>query len=415
MKLGLCSCALVAVATLSMACGGKSGNSLGDGGGGGGGAGGGDGGSSSDGTGPGTDGGTGPDGTGPGADGSTSNEGGPGTDAAKDGTTPIATGITITVEPDGTDDAAGLLSAIQGAQTALHMEMYLLSNSKYIDALIALHSAGKDVKVVLNQTFPSGTSSSNTNASSYSQLMGAGVDVHWAPTTTGFDSYTHEKAVIIDPAGGSDSQVWVMTMNLDTDAPKYNREFLAQDTNAPDIAEAEAIFEADYASTDITPTGSLVVAPSPQNNAVSVLLSLINGATKTIDLEAEEFDDSGSQTEVKVFNALVAKAKAGVAVHLVLEDSDESEQTTAVTALQAAGGVVVGYSCSGSGLDIHAKALVADGASAYVGSENFSGGSLGYNRELGVYFTEPSAVATVYSTIQKDFAAGSTYSPTCSF
>jgi phosphatidylserine/phosphatidylglycerophosphate/cardiolipin synthase-like enzyme len=240
--------------------------------------------------------------------------------------------------------------------------------------------------------------------------MSGGVDVKWAPSTF---TYTHEKAVIIDPGGGADSQVWIMTMNLDTDAPKYNREFLAQDTNAADVAEAEAIFEADYAGTSITPTGSLVVAPSPPNNAVSVLVSMINAATKTIDLEAEEFDDSGTESEAKVFSALAAKAKSGVTVHVVLEDSDDSEQTTAVSALQAAGGSVVGYACSGS-LDIHAKALVVDDAAAYVGSENFSGGSLGYNREVGVYFTQASAVSLVYSTIEKDFAGGSTYSSTCS-
>jgi phosphatidylserine/phosphatidylglycerophosphate/cardiolipin synthase-like enzyme len=291
--------------------------------------------------------------------------------------------------------------------------MYLLSNSKYIAALIALGAAGKDVKVVLNQNFPTGTSASNTNASAYSQLSGKpGVSVHWAPTTTGFDSYTHAKTVIIDPAGGSDSQVWVMTMNLDTDAPKYNREFLAQDTNAADVNEAEAIFEADFASASITPTGNLVVAPSPQNNAVSVLVDLINSATSTIDMEAEEFDDSGTQTEEKVYDALAAKARAHVAVHLVLEDSTDSEQTTAVASLQAAGGVVVGYACSAS-LDIHAKALVVDGARAYVGSENFSGGSLGYNREIGVYFTEASEVAKVQNAIQGDFAAGTTYTSTC--
>ena len=261
--------------------------------------------------------------------------------------------------------------------------MYLLTNSKYIDALIALAKAGKDVKVVLNQTFPTGTSPSDTNASTYTQLQGGGVGVHWAPTNTGFTSYTHEKAVIIDPAGGSDSQVWIMTMNLDTDAPKYNREFLAQDVNSADVAEAEAIFEADYNDTSITPSGALVVAPSPQNNAVSTLVGLINSATSSILIEAEEFDDSGANTEELVFNALTAKAKANVSVHVVLEDSTDSEQTSAVSTLEAAGGKVVGYSCSGS-LDIHAKALVVDGARAFVGSENFSGGSLGYNREVGV-------------------------------
>jgi len=325
---------------------------------------------------------------------------------------PETSGVTITVEPDGSGDAAGLLNAINGAQTAVHVEMYLLTNSKYISALIALAKAGKDVKVVLNQTFPTGTSSSNTNASTYTQLQSGGVDVHWAPTNTGFTSYTHEKAVIIDPAGGSDSQVWIMTMNLDTDAPKYNREFLAQDTNAPDIGEAEAIFEADYADQNITPNGNLVVAPAPQNNAAAALVSLINGATTSIDIEAEELDDSGKNTEELVFNALVAKAKAGVAVHVVLEDSTDSEQSSAVSTLESAGAKVVGYSCTGN-LDIHAKSIVVDGAAAYVGSENFSGGSLGYNRELGVIFTQSSEVSKVKTAIDGDFAGGGTYSTTC--
>jgi cardiolipin synthase len=397
-------------AVFSLACSGTSGTSFsGDGGGG------------SDGSDssvlPSGDAGTSHDGSGPGTDGAPPKDGSmPGTDGAKEGSAPPpASAVTITVEPDGSGDAAGLLSAIQGATTAVHVEMYLLTNSKYIQALIDLSKAGKDVKVVLNQNFPSGTSGSNTNASTYTELASGGVNVHWAPTTTGFDSYTHEKAVIIDPAGGADSQIWIMTMNLDTDAPKYNREFLATDTTAADIAEAEAIFEADYASTSITPSGNLVVAPAPQNNAVTVLLGLINSATTSIDVEAEELDDSGKDTEELVFGALVAKAKAGVVVHVVLEDSSNSEQTTAVSALQAAGGKVVGYPCGGSGLDIHAKAIVADGARAYVGSENFSGGSLGYNRELGVYFTEASEVAKVASTIASDYAGGSTYSSTCSF
>jgi len=231
--------------------------------------------------------------------------------------------------------------------------------------------------------------------------------VSWAPTTTGFDSYTHEKTVIIDP-GSANGQAWIMTMNLDTDAPKYNREYLALDTNAADVTEAEDIFEADYASTSITPSGSLIVAPSPQNNAQPAILALIQSATTSIDVESEEYDSSGLETAIA--SALVAKAQSGVTVHMVLETSTESSQSTAVSALQAAGGKVVGYTYSGSsGLDIHAKAIVVDGATAYVGSENLSGGSLGYNRELGVIFSEPSEVAKVASTIGMDFSGGTTY------
>jgi phosphatidylserine/phosphatidylglycerophosphate/cardiolipin synthase-like enzyme len=336
----------------------------------------------------------------------TSQDGGSG--PGKDGgsTPPTTAGITITVEPDGTGDAAGLLTAIQNAKSAVHVEMYLLSNSTYISALTTLHSKGIDVKVILNETFPSGTATAQTNASSYSTLSALGI-AHWAPTTTGFDSYTHEKTVIIDP-GTANAQAWIMTMNLDTDAPKYNREYLALDTNTADVTEAEAIFEADYASTDITPTGTLVVAPSPQNDAQSAILALVNSATTSIDVESEEYDSAG--IEGAIATALENKAKAGVTVHMVLEDSTDSEQTTAVTALQSAGGKVVGYASSGTGLDIHAKAIVVDGTTAYVGSENLSGGSLGYNRELGVIFNEASEVAKVASTIATDFTNGGTYS-----
>jgi phosphatidylserine/phosphatidylglycerophosphate/cardiolipin synthase-like enzyme len=343
----------------------------------------------------------------PGDSGSGADETGTPTPGSDTGPVASSSGIVITVIPDGTGDAAGLLSAMQGAKTAVHMEMYLLTNATYINALTTLAKSGIDVKVILNQTFPSGTSSSDTNASSYTQLQQGGVSVSWAPTTTGFDSYTHEKTVIIDP-GSANGQAWIMTMNLDTDAPKYNREYLALDTNAADVTEAEDIFEADYASTSITPSGSLIVAPSPQNNAQPAILALIQSATTSIDVESEEYDSSGLETAIA--SALVAKAQSGVTVHMVLETSTESSQSTAVSALQAAGGKVVGYTYSGSsGLDIHAKAIVVDGATAYVGSENLSGGSLGYNRELGVIFSEPSEVAKVASTIGMDFSGGTTY------
>lgn len=332
-------------------------------------------------------------------------------DAAPDSARPTGTGITITVEPDGSGVAQGLLTAIRGATTAVHVEMYLLTSDVYLDALEGLSASGVDVRVVLNQVFPAGTAASDTNARSYATLEDAGVPVRWAPTNTGFDSYTHAKAVIIDP-GRPNAQVWVMTMNLDDDGPRYNREYLALDTNPDDIAEAEAIFEADYADTGITPSGNLVVAPSPQNNAAQVLLGLIESATTSLDLEAEEFDDAGLEAEL--FGALTAKARAGVTVRLVLEDAADAEQTSAVRELLAAGGLAAGYAYDANeestALDIHAKAIVVDGVRAFVGSENFSGGSLGYNRELGVVFAEPAEVSKVDSAIVEDFQGGAAYS-----
>ena len=45
-------------------------------------------------------------------------------------------------------------------------------------------------------------------------------------------------------------------------------------------------------------------------------------------------------------------------------------------------------------------------AQGFVGSENFSGGSLGYNRELGVIFDVPAELSKVETAIATDFAHG---------
>jgi cardiolipin synthase A/B len=299
------------------------------------------------------------------------------TDAA-----PPVAGISVIVEPS--DNAVALTNAIRSATTYVHMTMYLLTSSDVIDALLAAKQAGRDVKVVLNETFPSGTSTDNSAA--YTQLQAAGIGVHWAPGTF---TLTHEKCVIID--GHS---AWIMTMNATTSAPDNNREYLAVDTIAADVAEAEAIFEADYAGTSITPSGNLLVAPV---NARDRLVALVAGATSTIEIEAEELSDTQFVT------ALVSARGRGVTVKIVLSNSTASSaQTTAVSQLKSAGAKLVTLASP----YIHAKSLVVDGATCYVGSENFTTGSLLHNRELGVVFSTASEVQKVLTTTRADFAAG---------
>ncbi|HEY3354663.1 MAG TPA: phospholipase D-like domain-containing protein [Polyangia bacterium] len=295
---------------------------------------------------------------------------------------PPSVGVSIIVEPG--DNGAALGAAIGSATTSVHMTMYLLSSSTIINALIAAQHAGRDVRVVLNQSFPSGTSSSN--ASVYSQLQTAGVGVHWAPS--GF-TFTHEKCVIIDG-----HTAWIMTMNATTSSPSSNREYLAVDTAPADVAEAEAIFEADYSGASITPSGNLVVAPV---NARARLVALIASANSTIDMEAEELSDS------QIVSSLVVARGRGVAVKIVLADDPPSaSQSQAVATLKSAGAQLVSL----SNPYVHAKSLVVDGASAYVGSENFTTNSLVYNRELGVIFSAAAEVQKVLTTTRGDFAAG---------
>jgi cardiolipin synthase A/B len=56
-------------------------------------------------------------------------------------------------------------------------------------------------------------------------------------------------------------------------------------------------------------------------------------------------------------------------------------------------------------LCMHAKMMVADGSSAFVGSENISRNSLDNNRELGLIFSDQSLITTLQTTFQQDWSA----------
>jgi phosphatidylserine/phosphatidylglycerophosphate/cardiolipin synthase-like enzyme len=301
-----------------------------------------------------------------------------------DGGLPTTTAVQIIVEPS--DKGAGILNAIKGAQKSIHMTMYLLTNDTLVDALIARHKAGVDVKVVLNQNFPA---SGTDNQPDYDKLKAAGVPVVWASPTY---NYTHSKCVVIDG-----TTAWIMTMNLTFTSATDNREFLAIDTDPDDVYEAETVFAADFVGQTPTVPGKTILSPV---NARARLERLVNEATKSIDVEAESFSDQGIE------DALIAARKRGVFVRILVSDQPPSPaMAKALSDLKAAG---VGVRKLATPY-VHSKAIVADGALAYVGSVNFTQNSIEQNRELGIIVAEPAQVKIVGDTIAKDFAAGVAY------
>jgi cardiolipin synthase len=324
---------------------------------------------------------------------------GPTADADLRGTTMVA----ITVEPDGMD-AQQLVDAIDAATTSIDMTMYELSDDHIINALVARAKANVKVQAVLDgstgTSLQGGVNNKSFNMDAYTKLTAAGVSVVWSSTAF---TFTHEKTIVIDG-----TSAWIMTMNATTSAPTSNREYLALDTDPADIAEATAIFTADHALQTIAPSGDLVVANS---NARSELVALIDTATTTLDVEGEEFSDLNQKGIVE---AVANAANRGVTVHVVIAN-DDPDPTSVQRAKMAGAHVVVTGPTSSDGTMtnpyIHAKAVVVDCtatscARGFVGSENFSTGSLSYNRELGVIFTTASELAKVKAAIDTDFAAG---------
>ncbi len=303
--------------------------------------------------------------------------------------------VSVIVEPNG-NKASEVVTAIKAAHQSVYMTMYELSDTAILSTLVDRKQAGLDVQVILDGS----STNKSFNTPAYNQLKTAGVGVVWSSSAF---TYTHEKTIMIDG-----TSAWIMTMNATTSAPTGNREYLALDTDATDVAEAIAVFKADHAMQAITPTGPLVVA---NTNARGSLVALIDSATKTLDIEGEEFSDTTSSGIVR---AVYRAGMRGVTVHVVIANATP-DQNAITLAKNGGAKVVMTGPTSGNGTMsnpyIHAKAIVVDCvgttcAKGFVGSENFSSGSLGYNRELGVIFDTEAELAKVKTAIDADFARG---------
>jgi hypothetical protein len=293
-----------------------------------------------------------------------------------------ASSLSLVILPDQGENA--IYSFVNSATSSINMTIYELKDTTLENDLVAREKAGVTVRVILDQAQKS------YDQAAYNTLTAGGVGVVWSSTSF---TYTHQKTITVD---GRES--YISTGNFDTTYYATSRDYGAFDTNAADVSAITAVFNADYAHTSITPSDGTDLVWSPTDSQTQ-LAALINGATKSLDVEQEEFSDT------TLVNDLVAAEKRGVTVRVVLETP--SDYSSEVTEVENAGGTVTGYTSS-TGFYIHAKTIIADygtsSAKAFMGSENFSSNSLNDNRELGLITTDSGVVSGLESTFSGDFS-----------
>lgn len=139
-----------------------------------------------------------------------------------------------------------------------------------------------------------------------------------------------------------------------------------------------------------------------QGNVRARMLSVINGAQDRLDIYNEEMAD---QQTVNAIAAAAQRLGPGK-VRIVMTGSvnGQNSYAAAYNQMQAAGVTIHLFPSENNVLYIHAKAIVADGKDAYVGSTNISSPSINFNRELGLLFgDQASALAPLLATFEQDF------------
>lgn len=302
--------------------------------------------------------------------------------------------LQLFVEPDAGSKV--VLDAINNSRQSVWMVMYLLTNKDVTAALQSAAQRGVDVRVIL-ETRPFGGGGANPKQT-IDQLVAAGAKAQGSNHES--FALTHQKTLIIDGKA-----TYIMTCNFTLSAlggssSTKNREYGVIDTNPQDVKDVADIFNADWTSTKYPEVKNSHLVVSPLNSR-SMLEGLINGAQKSLLIEAELLQDDSTTL------ALTNAAKRGVKVQILLpkpksassDDDNEPSNADDIRSVTGAKGEVH----FSSKLYMHAKIIIADDQKAYVGSINFSRASMERNRELGIVLSDRSILTTLSQTFQTDW------------
>ncbi|MDP9470942.1 MAG: phospholipase D-like domain-containing protein, partial [Chloroflexota bacterium] len=171
--------------------------------------------------------------------------------------------VGLFVEPD--DGRAPILDELNAARRSIDLEIYLLSDEEILQALERAQARGVRVRVILEE-HPFGGAGGEERV--FARLEQAGIAVRWSNPAF---RLSHIKTFVIDA-----EVAIIMNLNLTKTSFTGNREFGAITTRPAEVAQADAIFEADWQRSAEPPDGPLVVSPTTSRRT---LLGLIESAT----------------------------------------------------------------------------------------------------------------------------------------
>ncbi|MCL5037962.1 MAG: phospholipase D-like domain-containing protein [Chloroflexi bacterium] len=278
-------------------------------------------------------------------------------------------------------------SAIRMAEKSIILQTNLFSDAATNGALCKAVERGVDVKVMIPKNpFPwDPTCDLNTKTAEY--LKSRGVDVKFIDSTY---KSVQGTTMVID-----DKEALVGTENISYSAFKKNISFGVIDIDPKEVKDVADFLKADWegkASGKEAPVTSSELVVSPQN-ARSRLIGLMKDAKKSINLETIDLTDKEALAVLK------EKAKAGVAVQVVVSDNGKMPawKKDLLDDLAKAGAKVELYSKA----PLRNNYLNIDSEKAYIGGHSLDKTSLDEARSFGLVATHPQMLKIAESTFHE--------------
>ena len=293
---------------------------------------------------------------------------------------------TLIVLPD--DTAKPIVDAIHGATKALNIRMFLFTDTTLINAVIAAHKRGVEVRVMLN---PARRSGESENEEARKLLTDAGIAVH--DSNPAF-ALTHQKSMVIDNKVG-----FVESLNWEPKDLTKTRDYAIVTTHGHEVAEMVACFDADWEHKEFKPRPDSPLIWCP-NNGRQRMAAFIDATQHTLWLQNERYQDQ------VIIERLVRAARRGVKVHILakpphsLKPDKLIEGVGGLRILQDVGVKVHTL----KHLKLHAKMLLADSQRAIIGSINIAPGSFDSRRELAIETDDPETVKRLGKIVEHDWS-----------
>jgi phosphatidylserine/phosphatidylglycerophosphate/cardiolipin synthase-like enzyme len=274
--------------------------------------------------------------------------------------------VDLIIQPD--DGLAPLLQAVRHATTRIDILIFRFDRSELEKALEAAVGRGVAVRALIAHTNRGGE---KLLRKLELRMLEAGVTV--ARTADDLLRY-HGKMIIVD------DELIVLGFNFTKLDVEKSRSFGIATKDPGLVKEACALFEADSTRQAYTPGHErLVVSPE---SARTILLDFVSGAKKQLLIYDAKVSDRA------ILKALQARAKDGVDIRVLGK---------------------VGKGASGiesrklQGLRLHVRAIVRDGAAAFVGSQSLRKLELDGRREVGIIIHDTRIAKKIQAVFDADW------------
>jgi phosphatidylserine/phosphatidylglycerophosphate/cardiolipin synthase-like enzyme len=291
----------------------------------------------------------------------------------------------VIVLPD--DSAQPIIEAINSAKESLRIKMFVFSDPSLLKAVLNAHQRGVNVRVMLN---PARRSGEQENDETRRLLTEAGVDV--LDSNPSFD-VTHEKSMVVDG-----HTAYVKSLNWQTKNLTETRDYAVVTTEKDEVAEIIECFEADWSRREFSP-GQHSLLIWCVGNGRQRLGQLIDSAKHSLWLQNERYQDP------VMIEHIVRARERGVHVHVMarpphkLKRDKLAEGVSGLRILRDVGIKIHKL----KHVKLHAKALLADGERAIIGSINLAPGSFDSRRELAIEVRDHHVVKRIHSVLKHDW------------